>query len=100
MDSELSHSVIGSYLNPPEKMYPPSFIKNETSQIGHPVNLEVTTPKVINSPNNQGNISIKLYRQSGAGHVMNQSLLLLQRREDDYALNIHRPINHVSAAVL
>lgn len=57
MDSELSHSVIGSYLNPPEKMYPPSFIKNETSQIGHPVNLEVTTPKVINSPNNQALVS-------------------------------------------
>ena len=100
MDSELSHSVIGSYLNPPEKMYPPSFIKNETSQIGHPVNLEVTTPKMINSPNNQGNINMKLYRKSGAGHVMNQSLLLLLRRADDYALNIHRPINHVSAAVL
>nr|XP_048281238.1 centrosomal protein CEP57L1 isoform X2 [Myodes glareolus] len=57
MDSELSHSVIGSYLNPPEKMYPPSFIKNETSQIGHPVNLEVTTPKMINSPNNQALVS-------------------------------------------
>lgn len=65
MDSELSHSVIGSYLNPPERMYPPSFIKNETSQIGHPVNLEVTTPKMINSPNNQGNINMKLYRKFG-----------------------------------
>lgn len=100
MDSELSQSVIGSYLNPPERMHPPSFIKNETSQIGHPVNSEVTPPKMINSPNNQGNINMKLYRKFGAGHGMDQSLLLLQRREYDYALTIHRPINHVSAAVL
>lgn len=57
MDSELSQSVIGSYLNPPERMHPPSFIKNETSQIGHPVNSEVTPPKMINSPNNQALVS-------------------------------------------
>ncbi|XP_038196717.1 centrosomal protein CEP57L1 isoform X4 [Arvicola amphibius] len=57
MDSELSPSLIGSYLNPPERMYPPSFIKNETSQIGHPVNSEVTPPKMINSPNNQALVS-------------------------------------------
>ncbi|CAO2627883.1 Centrosomal protein CEP57L1 [Lemmus lemmus] len=57
MDSELSQSIIGSYLKPPERMYPPSFIKNETSQIGHPVNSEVTPSKMINSPNNQALVS-------------------------------------------
>ncbi|XP_041510567.1 centrosomal protein CEP57L1 isoform X2 [Microtus oregoni] len=57
MDSELSHSVIGSYHNPPERMCPPLFIKNETPQIGHPVNSEVTPPKMINSPNNQALVS-------------------------------------------
>ncbi|XP_049976456.1 centrosomal protein CEP57L1 isoform X3 [Alexandromys fortis] len=57
MDSELSHSVIGSYHNPPERMCPPLLIKNETPQIGHPVNSEVIPPKMINSPNNQALVS-------------------------------------------
>ncbi|CAH6778262.1 Cep57l1 [Phodopus roborovskii] len=57
MDSELSHSVIGSYLNPPERMYLPSFIQNEPSQNGHPVNSEVIPPKMFNSPNNQALVS-------------------------------------------
>lgn len=81
-------------------MCPPLFIKNETPQIGHPVNSEVIPTKMINSPNNQGNINMKLYRKFVAGRGMEQSLLLLQRRENDYALTIHRPINHGSAAVL
>ncbi|XP_005073285.2 centrosomal protein CEP57L1 isoform X2 [Mesocricetus auratus] len=57
MDPELSHSVIGSYLNPPERKYLPSFIQNEASQNGHPVNSEVTPPKMFNSPNNRALVS-------------------------------------------
>uniref|UniRef100_A0A8C8ULR4 Centrosomal protein 57kDa-like protein 1 n=1 Tax=Peromyscus maniculatus bairdii TaxID=230844 RepID=A0A8C8ULR4_PERMB len=53
MDSELSPSVIGSYLNPPERMYLPSFTQNEASQNCRPVNSEVTSPKMFNSSNNQ-----------------------------------------------
>ncbi|XP_021565199.1 centrosomal protein CEP57L1 [Carlito syrichta] len=52
MDSELMHSVVGSYLKPPERVFVPSVTQNETSQSHHPVNLEVTAPKMIHSPNN------------------------------------------------
>jgi centrosomal protein CEP57 len=67
MDSELSQSMVGSYLNPPERMHLPSFTQNEAFQNCHPG----TPPKMFNSPNNQGNVvNIKLYRKSGAGHGM------------------------------
>ncbi|XP_076773077.1 centrosomal protein CEP57L1 isoform X2 [Arvicanthis niloticus] len=49
MDSELSHSVVGSYLNPPERMCPPSFTQNEAFQNYHPGN----SLKMCNSLNNQ-----------------------------------------------
>lgn len=57
MNPELSHNVIGSYLNPPERMYFPSFIQNEASQNGYPVDSEVIPPKMFNSPNNQALVS-------------------------------------------
>ncbi|GAB1295062.1 Centrosomal protein CEP57L1 [Apodemus speciosus] len=53
MDSELSHSMVGSYLNPPERMYLPSFTQNEAFQNHHPGN----SPKMFTSPNNQALVS-------------------------------------------
>uniref|UniRef100_A0A8C0XW29 Centrosomal protein CEP57L1 n=1 Tax=Castor canadensis TaxID=51338 RepID=A0A8C0XW29_CASCN len=53
MDSELIHSVVGSYLQPPEQVFAPSFIQNESSQNCHSVNLEVPSPKMLQSPNSQ-----------------------------------------------
>ncbi|XP_034380764.1 centrosomal protein CEP57L1 isoform X7 [Arvicanthis niloticus] len=53
MDSELSHSVVGSYLNPPERMCPPSFTQNEAFQNYHPGN----SLKMCNSLNNQALVS-------------------------------------------
>lgn len=53
MDSELSYSVVGSYLKPPERMFIPSFTENEPFQNCHAVNSEVTCPKMFNSPNSQ-----------------------------------------------
>ncbi|XP_021107185.1 centrosomal protein CEP57L1 isoform X2 [Heterocephalus glaber] len=53
MDSELMHSIVGSYFKPPERVFVPPFIQDETSQKCHPVNLEVTAPKMLHSPNSQ-----------------------------------------------
>uniref|UniRef100_F7IHU2 Centrosomal protein CEP57L1 n=1 Tax=Callithrix jacchus TaxID=9483 RepID=F7IHU2_CALJA len=53
MDSELMHSIVGSYRKPPERVFVPSFTKNESSQNCHPANLEVTSSKIIHSPNSQ-----------------------------------------------
>lgn len=64
MDSELSHSMVGSYLNPPERMYLPSFTQNEAFQNHH----LGTSPKMYSSPNSQGNVNMKLYGKSGAAH--------------------------------
>ncbi|XP_055472151.1 centrosomal protein CEP57L1 isoform X2 [Psammomys obesus] len=53
MNSDLAQSVVGSYLNPPESMYVPSFRQNEAFQNCHPVN----SSKTFNSPNNQALVS-------------------------------------------
>ncbi|XP_008993125.4 centrosomal protein CEP57L1 isoform X3 [Callithrix jacchus] len=53
MDSELMHSIVGSYRKPPERVFVPSFTQNESSQNCHPANLEVTSSKIIHSPNSQ-----------------------------------------------
>ncbi|XP_006840005.1 PREDICTED: centrosomal protein CEP57L1 [Chrysochloris asiatica] len=53
MDSELMHSIVGSYLKPPERVFVPSFSRYETSQNYHPVNVEVIPPKMFHSPNSQ-----------------------------------------------
>ncbi|XP_062042575.1 centrosomal protein CEP57L1 isoform X2 [Lepus europaeus] len=53
MDSELMHSIVGSYLRPPERGFIPSFTQNESLQNHYPVNEEVTSSKVLQSPNSQ-----------------------------------------------
>ncbi|XP_047713949.1 centrosomal protein CEP57L1 isoform X1 [Prionailurus viverrinus] len=54
MDSELMHSIVGSYLKPPERVFVPSFAQNnESSQTYRSANLEVTSPKMLHSPNGQ-----------------------------------------------
>ncbi|XP_036758819.2 centrosomal protein CEP57L1 isoform X3 [Manis pentadactyla] len=54
MDSELMHSIVGSYLKPPERVFVPSFTESdESAQTHRPVNLEVTSPKMLHSPNSQ-----------------------------------------------
>ncbi|XP_012877800.1 PREDICTED: centrosomal protein CEP57L1 isoform X1 [Dipodomys ordii] len=53
MDSELVHSVVGSYLKPPERVFAPPFTQNESSQSCYPLNLEVISPKMLQSPNSQ-----------------------------------------------
>ncbi|KAJ8788693.1 hypothetical protein J1605_022438 [Eschrichtius robustus] len=54
MDSELMHSIVGSYLKPPERVFVPSVTQSdESSQTHYSVNLEVTSPKMLHSPNSQ-----------------------------------------------
>ncbi|XP_012575795.1 PREDICTED: centrosomal protein CEP57L1 [Condylura cristata] len=54
MDSELMHSIVGSYFKPPERVFVPSFTQNkEASQNHHSVNLDVNATKMLHSPNSQ-----------------------------------------------
>nr|XP_005905906.1 PREDICTED: centrosomal protein CEP57L1 isoform X2 [Bos mutus] len=55
MDSELMHSIVGSYLKPPERvMCVPSITQSdESSQTHYSVNLELTSSKMLRSPNSQ-----------------------------------------------
>ncbi|XP_007653015.1 centrosomal protein CEP57L1 isoform X6 [Cricetulus griseus] len=85
MNPELSHNVIGSYLNPPERMYFPSFIQNEASQNGYPVDSEVIPPKMFNSPNNQ-DISIQLSSAQSRCTLLEKQLEYTKRM----VLNVER----------
>lgn len=61
MDSELIHSIVGSYIKPPERIFAPSFTQNdELPRNHHSVNFKVTSPKMLQSPNSQGNINSKI----------------------------------------
>ncbi|KAG8522122.1 Centrosomal protein CEP57L1, partial [Galemys pyrenaicus] len=54
MDSELMHSIVGSYFKPPERIFVPSFTQNnEASQNHHSVNLDINSTKMLHSPNTQ-----------------------------------------------
>ncbi|XP_054425783.1 centrosomal protein CEP57L1 [Pteronotus mesoamericanus] len=54
MDSELMHSIVGSYLTPPERVFVPPFTQNdELSQNHHSGNFEATSSKMLHSPNSQ-----------------------------------------------
>ncbi|XP_004468460.2 centrosomal protein CEP57L1 isoform X2 [Dasypus novemcinctus] len=53
MDFELMNSIVGSYHKPPERMFVSSVTQYESSQNCHPVNSEVTSPKMPHSPNSQ-----------------------------------------------
>uniref|UniRef100_A0A8B9WUY8 Centrosomal protein CEP57L1 n=1 Tax=Bos mutus grunniens TaxID=30521 RepID=A0A8B9WUY8_BOSMU len=54
MDSELMHSIVGSYLKPPERVCVPSITQSdESSQTHYSVNLELTSSKMLRSPNSQ-----------------------------------------------
>ena len=51
MDSELMHSIVGSYLKPPERVCDPSVTQSdESSQTRYSVSLEVTSSKMLPGP--------------------------------------------------
>ncbi|XP_058431096.1 centrosomal protein CEP57L1 isoform X11 [Marmota monax] len=88
MDSELIPSVIGSYIKPPERVFVSSFTKNESelppkmNQNCHPLNLEVTSPKMFHSPNSQALILALKTLQEKIHH------LELERTQAEDNLNI------------
>ncbi|XP_047413853.1 centrosomal protein CEP57L1 isoform X3 [Sciurus carolinensis] len=82
MNSELIHSIVGSYLKPPEEVFAPSFTQDESSQNCHTVNLEVTSPKMLHSPNNQALILALKTLQEKIHH------LELERTQAEDNLNI------------
>lgn len=60
------HSIVGSYLKPPERVLVPSFTQNDQSApTHHSVSLEVNLPKMLHSPNSQGNANINSYLKLG-----------------------------------
>ncbi|KAM9666718.1 centrosomal protein CEP57L1 isoform 1-T2 [Trichechus inunguis] len=83
MDSELMHSIVGSYLKPPERVFVPSFTPYETSQNCHPVNVEVTPPKMFYSPNNQAALILALKTLQDKIHRLE-----LERTQAEDNLNI------------
>ncbi|XP_065398957.1 centrosomal protein CEP57L1 isoform X10 [Macaca fascicularis] len=82
MDSELMHSIVGSYHKPPERVFVPSFTQNEPSQNCHPANLEVTSSKILHSPNSQALILALKTLQEKIHH------LELERTQAEDNLNI------------
>lgn len=100
MDAELSHSIIGSYLNPPERMYFPSFSQTEASQNCHPGN----SPKMFNSPNNQALVSAlkmlqeKIRRLELERTQAEDNLNLLSREAAQYKKALEEETNERSLA--
>ncbi|XP_062946128.1 centrosomal protein CEP57L1-like [Cynocephalus volans] len=82
MDSELMHSIVGSYLKPPERVLVPSFTQQESSQNCHPLNSEVTSPKMLHNPNSQALIFALKPLQAKSHH------LELERTRAEDNLNI------------
>ncbi|KAM6185180.1 centrosomal protein CEP57L1 [Rhynchocyon petersi] len=53
MDPELMHSVVGSYLKPPERVFVPTLTQYDTSKNCHRVNVDIPSPKMLHTPNSQ-----------------------------------------------
>ncbi|XP_032744697.1 centrosomal protein CEP57L1 isoform X2 [Rattus rattus] len=100
MDAELSHSMIGSYLNPPERMYLPSFSQTEASQNCHPG----SSPKMFSSPNNQALVSAlktlqeKIRRLELERTQAEDSLNLLSREAAQYKKALEEETNERNLA--
>nr|KAF6362666.1 centrosomal protein 57 like 1 [Pipistrellus kuhlii] len=91
MDSELMHSIVGSYRKPPERMFAPSFTQNDELSRNHlSVNFEVTSPKKLHSPNSQ-DISIQLSSAQARCTLLEKQLEYTKRM----VLNVEREKNMI-----
>ncbi|EPQ18644.1 Centrosomal protein CEP57L1 [Myotis brandtii] len=91
MDSELMHSIVGSYIKPPERIFAPSFTQNdELPRNHHSVNFEVTSPKMLQSPNSQ-DISIQLSSAQTRCTLLEKQLEYTKRM----VLNVEREKNMI-----
>ncbi|XP_004753538.1 centrosomal protein CEP57L1 isoform X5 [Mustela putorius furo] len=100
MDSELMHSIVGSYHKPPERVFIPSFTQNDaTSQTHHSTNLEATTPKMLHSPNSQAlilalkTLQEKIHRLELERTQAEDNLNILSREAAQYKKALEKETN-------
>ncbi|XP_037677172.1 centrosomal protein CEP57L1-like [Choloepus didactylus] len=104
MDFELMNSVVGSYLKPPERMFVPSVTQYESSQNCHPVNLEVTSPKMPHSPNSQAHflalktLQDKIHRLELERTQSEDNLNILSREASQYKKALENETNERNLA--
>uniref|UniRef100_A0A8C5WA76 Centrosomal protein CEP57L1 n=1 Tax=Microcebus murinus TaxID=30608 RepID=A0A8C5WA76_MICMU len=104
MNSDLVHSVVGSYLKPPERMFVSSFTQNESSQNRQPMNLEVTPSKVFHSPNSQAlilalkTLQEKIHRLELERTQAEDNLNLLSREAAQYKKALENETNERNLA--
>uniref|UniRef100_A0A8C7AHS4 Centrosomal protein CEP57L1 n=1 Tax=Neovison vison TaxID=452646 RepID=A0A8C7AHS4_NEOVI len=100
MDSELMHSVVGSYHKPPERVFIPSFTQNDAaSQTHHSTNLEATSPKMLHSPNSQAlilalkTLQEKIHRLELERTQAEDNLNILSREAAQYKKALEKETN-------
>ncbi|XP_032194762.1 centrosomal protein CEP57L1 isoform X5 [Mustela erminea] len=100
MDSELMHSMVGSYHKPPERVFIPSFTQNDAaSQTHHSTNLEATTPKMLHSPNSQAlilalkTLQEKIHRLELERTQAEDNLNILSREAAQYKKALEKETN-------
>ncbi|XP_025861572.2 centrosomal protein CEP57L1 isoform X2 [Vulpes vulpes] len=105
MDSELMHSIVGSYLKPPERVIFPSFTQNnESSQTPHYANFEGTSPKMLHSPNSQAlmlalkTLQEKIHRLELERTQAEDNLNILSREAAEYKKALEKETNERNLA--
>ncbi|XP_072687940.1 centrosomal protein CEP57L1 [Canis lupus baileyi] len=105
MDSELMHSIVGSYLKPPERVFFPSFTQNnESSQTPHYANFEGTSPKILHSPNSQAlmlalkTLQEKIHRLELERTQAEDNLNILSREAAEYKKALEKETNERNLA--
>ncbi|XP_039093337.1 centrosomal protein CEP57L1 isoform X1 [Hyaena hyaena] len=105
MDSELMHSIVGSYLKPPERVFVPSLTQSdESSQTYRSVNLEVTSPKMLHSPNSQAlilalkTLQEKIHRLELERTQAEDNLNILSREAAQYKKALEKETNERNLA--
>nr|XP_055186373.1 centrosomal protein CEP57L1 isoform X2 [Nyctereutes procyonoides] len=105
MDSELMHSIVGSYLKPPERVFFPSFTQNnESSQTPHYANIEGTSPKMLHSPNSQAlmlalkTLQEKIHRLELERTQAEDNLNILSREAAEYKKALEKETNERNLA--
>ncbi|KAF6113146.1 centrosomal protein 57 like 1 [Phyllostomus discolor] len=100
MDSELMHSIVGSYLKPPERAFVPPFTQNdELSQNYHSGNFEAASSKMLRSPNSQAlilalkTLQEKIHRLELERTQAEDNLNILSREAAEYKKALENETN-------
>ncbi|XP_045698744.1 centrosomal protein CEP57L1 [Phyllostomus hastatus] len=100
MDSELMHSIVGSYLKPPERAFVPPFTQNdELSQNHHSGNFEAASSKMLRSPNSQAlilalkTLQEKIHRLELERTQAEDNLNILSREAAEYKKALENETN-------